>query len=205
MSGSVLERLPIYLHFLNGENVDGDQYVSSAAIAKGVKLGEVQVRKDLQSVSGAGRPKLGYKKSELVAHLKAAIMHGEDICAVIVGAGKMGKALLSFEGFGEYGVKIIAAFDSAAERLGEYYGKPILSVDKLNDFVKENGVKIGVITVPEKSAQSSCDMLVKSGIKAIWNFAPTRLNVPPDVVLRNENLAASLAVVSLQLKNNSEL
>ena len=198
----MLERLPLYLHYLNGKETEGVINISSAAIAKGVKLGEVQVRKDLQAVSGAGKPKIGYNKEELIAHLSAAIRHGEEIVAVVVGAGKMGKALLSFEGFGEYGVKIAAAFDNDDEKTGEYYGKPILKIERLVDFVKENDVRIGIITVPERYAQKSCDMLVESGVKAIWNFAPTRLNVPSEIVLRNENLAASLAVVSLNLKRS---
>lgn len=200
LSKSILERIPLYLHYLKSKELEEVTNVSSAKIAKGVKLGEVQVRKDLAKISGAGRPRTGYVKDELVADLTAVVNHEKGLSAVICGAGKIGKALLSFDGFEEYGIKMIAAFDNDEGKLGDYDGKPIYPIGALKKFVKSEKVKIGVIAVPDRFAQDVCDQLILSGVKAIWNFAPTRLNVPDGVVLRNENLAVSLAVLSAKLK-----
>ena len=200
LSKSILERIPLYLHYLKSKELEEVTNVSSAKIAKGVKLGEVQVRKDLAKISGAGRPRTGYVKDELVADLTAVVNHEKGLSAVICGAGKIGKALLSFDGFEEYGIKMIAAFDNDEGKLGDYDGKPIYPIGALKKFVKSERVKIGVIAVPDRFAQDVCDQLILSGVKAIWNFAPTRLNVPDGVVLRNENLAVSLAVLSAKLK-----
>ena len=200
LSKSILERIPLYLHYLKSKELEEVTNVSSAKIAKGVKLGEVQVRKDLAKISGAGRPRTGYVKDELVADLTAVVNHEKGLSAVICGAGKIGKALLSFDGFEEYGIKMIAAFDNDEGKLGDYDGKPIYPIGALKKFVKSERVKIGVIAVPDRFAQEVCDQLILSGVKAIWNFAPTRLNVPDGVVLRNENLAVSLAVLSAKLK-----
>ena len=200
LSKSVLERIPLYLHYLKSKEVEDVVNISSAKIAHAVKLGEVQVRKDLAKISGSGRPKTGYVKDELIADLAAVINHDKELSAVVVGAGKIGKALLSYDGFEEYGISIIAAFDSDEAKLGEYEGKAILPMGGLKQFVKSKKVRIGILTVPESSAQDACDNLILSGVKAIWNFSSTGLSVPDGVVVRNENLAASLAVLSAKLK-----
>lgn len=197
---SVLARLPVYLHYLKSLGVKRSDTISSAAIAKNLKLGEVQVRKDLALVSGAGKPKIGYYATELIEHIEIAL--GSEKCtnAVIVGAGKLGKALLCYEGFSEFGVHILAAFDVAPGGLENLpKGKTILPLSELESFCKNNLIKIGVITVPESQAQSVCDRLLACGVSAIWNFAPARLEVPPEIKLKNENMAASVAVLSAVL------
>lgn len=197
---SVLARLPVYLHYLKSLGVKIGDTISSAAIAKSLKLGEVQVRKDLALVSGAGKPKIGYYTNELIAHLEAALGSKKCTNAVIVGAGKLGRALLCYEGFSEFGVHVLAAFDLNPEK-GEALpkGKIVLPVFKLKDFCEKNEVKIGVITVPESQAQLVCDELINANVSAIWNFAPARLEVPSEIKIKNENMAASVAVLSASL------
>ena len=121
--------------------------------------------------------------------------------AVLIGVGQLGKTLLSYPGFENYGLKIVAGFDSNEEICNKSVnGKKILPMNKLRDFLKRTNVHIGVITVPKDAAQGVCNLLVDVGIKAIWNFAPTLLIVPHDVVVKNEDMAASLAVLSNKLK-----
>lgn len=192
---AVLNRLPAYLHYVKFLYPPDQQTVSSGAIAKALRLGEVQVRKDLAMVSGAGKPKIGYVKAELVAHLEDALAVSQVANAVIVGAGHLGKALLFCENFDEYGVKMIAAFDDDPVVVAS--DEKIHDVSELSNFCLANDVEIGVIAVPERFAQSVCDKMVSCGICAIWNFAPVILAVPDDVVVKNENLASSVAVLAV--------
>lgn len=199
---ATLGRLPEYLRVLTSDEMKDFETVSATTIAKALNLGEVQVRKDLNAVSGKGKPKTGYIKQELIERLKAVLGVNERTFAVIVGAGKLGKALLDYGKFVKYGVEIVAGFDiDPALKTDDMHGKHIYHISEFADYVKRNGIEIGVITVPKSAAQSVCDMMVKSGIKAIWNFAPQAVTVPDSVILQQENLALSLAFLKLQLKN----
>ena len=194
---AVMKRLPVYLHYLRSLHADEKTTISSSSIAKALKLGEVQVRKDLAIVSGAGKPKIGYFVSELISHIESVLGSGKITHAVIVGAGKLGKALLCYDGFPEFGIDICAAFDKDAEKCGKFAdNKDILPMSDITAFCKEHDVKIGIITVPESQAQSVCDALVQSGVAGIWNFAPASLTAPESVKIKNENLASSLAVLT---------
>ena len=194
---AVMKRLPLYLHFLRTLRADEKTTIASATIAKALKLGDVQVRKPLALVSGSGKPKIGYFVAELITHIEQTLGSGDTTRAVIVGAGKLGKALLYYDCFHEFGIDICAAFDRDESKCGKFDGgKTILPVSELESFCKENKVKIGIITVPEKEAQSVCDSLVNAGVIAIWNFAPASLIVPESVKVKDENLAASLAVLT---------
>ncbi len=194
---SVTARLPIYLHFLKSLKADENRTISSSTIARALGLGEVQVRKDLALVSGTGRPKIGYYLSELIPSLEETLGSGTPTNAVIAGAGKLGNALLSYDGFAEYGLNVIAAFDKEGGVSSD--GRVIYPICDMKDYCIKNNVKIGIITVPEQEAQDVCDIFVESGANAIWNFAPIRLEVPDTVRVKNENMAASLAVLSAGL------
>lgn len=196
----VATRLPIYLHILRSGDLGDKSYVSSAAIAKAAALGEVQVRKDLAMISGSGKPKLGYLKEELIADLANALDCAREKRAVVIGAGKLGKALLSYENFSEYNIAVIAAFDVNKEKFTDnYHGKKILPIEELSAYCKENGVEIGIITVPASAAQGAAEELVSCGVRFIWSFAPTRLVVPKGVALKEENIVASLAVLAADI------
>lgn len=198
VSLNTLQRLPRYLNYLKA--LDGNDNVSSTEIAKALGLNDVQVRKDLSSVSSGGRPKVGYKVSSLVTELKEFLGYNSLNPAVLIGAGNLGRALMSYRGFEEYGLKIIAGFDCIEALVGcKVDDKPILSLDSIDAYCAENGVRIGVITTPAKAAQEACDRLVSAGIKAIWNFAPAHITVPEGVLVQNENMACSLALLSKHL------
>ena len=197
---ATLGRLPTYLQYLKSLPKDEHATISATAIAKGLALGDVQVRKDLAAVSGAGKPKIGYEREALICDLERHLGYDKLTSAVLVGAGKLGRALLDYDGFEEFGVRIIAAFDcnEQALQLGKN-SKSILPIRDIGNFCTSNGVKLGIITVGQGSAQDVCDKLVESGITAIWNFAPCALKVPSGVLLKQENLALSLAHLNNQI------
>ncbi len=198
ISKATLGRAPGYLQYLRSLN--GVSTISATAIAHALSLGEVQVRKDLAAVSGTGKPKVGYDISKLKNDLESCL--GCDKCtnAVLVGAGKLGKALLDYDGFEDFGVKIIAGFDSneKAFQVGKN-SKSILPISEMEKYCAQNDVKLGIITVGRGSAQDVCNQMISSGITAIWNFAPCVLTVSPGVLLKQENLALSLAHLNNQI------
>ena len=144
-------------------------------------------------VSGAGRPRIGYDTETLIGQLEDCLGYNQLTSAVLVGAGRLGRALLQYDGFQHYGVKITAAFDSNDRVIGLDSKKEILPMNQFADFCRDHNVELGIITVGEGSAQEVCDQMVAGGIKAIWNFAPCKLHAPNEVMIQNENLALSLA------------
>ena len=206
VSKATISRLPVYLHYLKSLRADSDANISATAIAKFLGYGEVQVRKDLSAVSGAGKPKTGYVTEELIEHIESFLGYKNTNKAVIAGAGKLGKALLDYDGFKEYGFQISAAFDISAEKTGKTEsGKNIFPMQTLSDFCRQNDIKIGIITVPADSSQQVCDEMVNSGIRAIWNFAPAHLKAPEDIIVQNENMALSLAMLSVNLNKQNKI
>lgn len=205
ISPSTLKRLPIYLHYL--KSMVGKQVnVSATQIAGALDFGEVQVRKDLASISCGGKPKVGYAIKVLIGEIEEYLGISERNEAVIVGVGRLGQALLEYNGFSEFGLTITAGFDVREDVIGTNVGgKPILDASGMENYVRENGTTMGIVTVPAKNAQVTADNLVKAGIKAIWNFSPTHIVVPDSVAVKNENLAASLAVLSKQIKEKNKI
>lgn len=198
VSVNTLQRLPTYLNYL--KSLDDNGNISSTEIARALGLNDVQVRKDLSSVSSGGRPKVGYNIRGLILDLKEFLGYNAVNDAVMVGCGNLGRALMSYRGFREYGLRIVAGFDISDDIVGEEAGgKPILPLSSLPQYCRENGVKIGVITTPAQAAQKACDLLMEGGIKAVWNFAPAHITVGEGVLVQNENMACSLALLSKHL------
>lgn len=196
ISRQTLQRLPLYTNYLRALP-EGSVSVSSTDIAAGLGLNPVQVRKDLAAVGSGGRPRTGYQTQRLLSHLMAYLGKGQSRPAVLAGVGSLGHALALYRGFADYGVEIVALFDRSPALVGSKCGeRTILSMEAMEDACRELASPIGIITVPDKAAQEVCDRMVKSGVKAIWNFAPTCLTVPPDVAVLNENMAASLALLT---------
>lgn len=201
ISKQTLLRLPLYLNYIKQLGDNRPEHISATTIAEALRLNHVVVRKDLASVSSAGKPKVGYVTADLVKQLEDFLGYNDVDDAIIVGAGKLGRALLAYNGFQACGMNIVAAFDIDETLYEEdYFGKRVLPMDKLMDLCERMKVRIGIIAVPAENAQAICNLLVESGILAIWNFAPVHLDVPDDILVHNENLAASLALLSKQLK-----
>ena len=155
-----LQRLPVYLNYL--KSLSGTrEFISSGAIAHALNMGEVLVRKDLAFTSAQGRTRVGYNTCELIAALEEYLGCNEIKNAVIFGAGGLGSALLSYGGFGNYGIRIVSAFDNNPLKKGsEVSGKPVLGVEEAPEFISRNNVKLAVICVPAKVAQEVADILV---------------------------------------------
>lgn len=200
ISKSVLKRLPGYLSYLKSLPDGTATYISATALANALGMGEVQVRKDLAMVSDGGRPKVGYLRERLIEDISQFLGYDNTTDAILIGAGKLGQALLGYIGFDAYGLNILAAFDVAPTAEHTDDGKPIYHIDELERFCRSHNVLMGIITVPAQHAQQVCDQLIACGIKAIWNFAPTHLDVPQNILVQNENMATSLAVLSMHLQ-----
>lgn len=200
VSKAVLKRLPGYLSYLKTMQSGTSPYISATALANALGMGEVQVRKDLAMVSDGGRPKIGYLRERLIDDLEQFLGYDNTTDAVLIGAGKLGQALLGYSGFDAYGLNILAAFDTNPALEKTIDGKPIYAISQLHDFCKINKVLMGIITVPAEQAQAVCDQLIQCGIKAIWTFAPTHLEVPEHILVQYENMATSLAVLSMHLQ-----
>ena len=202
ISRQALQRLPSYLNYLKKRKEEGVINISSPMIALELHLNEVQVRKDLASVSRSeGRPKTGHNVERLIDDIETFLGYNNVDHAVIVGVGQLGRALLNYKGFENYGLEIIAAFDNDESLANqEINNVKVSSIAKLEDLVRRLQVHIGIITVPASCAQEICDKLIKGGVLAIWNFAPVNLKVPDYILVHNENMAASLAVLSRHLK-----
>ena len=194
---ATLGRIPVYIRYLRELPKKSGATISATKIARGVQLGEVQVRKDLALISGCGKPRVGYELDKLMHDLENCLGSESLTNAVLIGAGKLGRALLDYDGFEEFGVKIVAGFDcnEKALQIGKT-AKEILPIKDLSSYCKEHNVKLGIITVGQGSAQDVCDALVASGIEGIWNFAPCTLKIPTGVRLKQENLALSLAYLN---------
>ncbi len=188
-----------YLRSLPGEV----ENISATAIAKELGLNDVQVRKDLASVSEGGRPRVGYVVKDLAGDIGRYLRYDDVDSAILVGAGNMGHALMCYEGFPRYGLDIVMAFDNDESVIGRSInGKQVLPTQKMKNLCNRMNIKIGIITVPASAAQEVCNMMVESGIKAIWNFAFVKLNTPHGVIVQNEDLGATLAVLSQHLKQS---
>lgn len=202
VSKKLLKRLPVYLNHLKSMP-EYSEHVSATALAKALGLGEVQVRKDLAKVSHTGRRRTGRSREQLILDIEKCLDFVTETGTIVVGAGKLGQALLDYNGFSEFGLNIMAGFDIQPQERQSTHGKPIYHINRLESFCRCYEVHIGIITVPADSAQSVCDALVACGIRAIWNFAPVHLQVPEYVAVQSENLAISLSALRMQLQSNT--
>lgn len=202
-SKATVSRLPIYLRYLRDKLKDGEENISSTKIAEDMRLNSVQVRKDLALISSvSGKPKLGFGIQELIDSIEDFLGCNNVNDALLVGVGGLGSTLLCYEGFKNYGLNIVAAFDVNSNVIDKKInGVPVLPMDKLDSTARRLNVKMGIITAPKEAAQGIADRMVESGILAIWNFAPTHLKLQENIAVKYEDLAASLAVLSRKLKD----
>ena len=197
-----LRRLPYYLYYLR--NYD-EEYVSATTIARDFRLNEVQVRKDLAIVSKTGgSPRKGLNATELIRDLEDFLGYNNMNDAVIVGVGHLGKALINYSGFKDYGINIVMGFDRIIKTEMLIGNTAVFPMKRMKNLVQRLQIKLGIITVNQESAQPVCDQMIDAGIKAIWNFSPYMLKVPEDVLVQNENMAMSLAILSKHLNQEIE-
>ncbi|MBQ5926628.1 MAG: redox-sensing transcriptional repressor Rex [Clostridia bacterium] len=201
ISKATIARLPLYLNTLRETHAKGEKYVSSSALAQSVLVSAVLVRKDLSLfTSVSGKPRKGFEVQRLIGDIEKFLGYDNLSDAVVVGAGGLGKAFLGYEGFKNNGLNILAAFDVAKETVGlTIAGKSVYHISELERYIKENNVRIGIVAVPKTEAQRVVDLMVGAGVKALWNFAAVALKTPAEVVVKNEDLSASLAYLASEL------
>jgi redox-sensing transcriptional repressor len=181
---------------------EGYTAVSSVALADSLSLNPSLVKKDISfAIVKGGKPKIGYNIDELIGDIENFLGYNNTKDAVLVGVGKLGQALMGYQGFEKYGLNIIAGFDVDENIvLKEINGKRILPIHKLESAIRKLNIKIAILTTPQEQAQAVTDILVEAEIRAIWNFTPAHIKTPDTVAVKNEDMAVSLAVLSQQLK-----
>jgi redox-sensing transcriptional repressor len=192
-----LRRLPTYYRFIKELQKEGRATVSCSDIGEELKFESTQVRKDLEMTGIVGKPRVGYTVSALLAAIEQFLGFNNANEAFLVGAGSMGSALIGYNKFQEYGLRIVGAFDNDPAKVGRaIHGKTIMPLEQLPEMARQMHILIGIVTVPADAAQQVTELMMASGICAIWNFAPVRLRVPANIILRNEDLYCSLASFS---------
>ncbi len=194
-------RLSVYLRCLNALDADGVKTISSQALAEQFHLNAAQIRKDLANFGEFGVRGVGYYVKELRSHLRQILGVDRRIRVAIMGAGNLGLALADYAGFKDEGFEIAALFDTQREKIGQRSrgGVPILDVRTFRRTVKRERIAIAVIAVPAASAAAVLKEVVDAGIKAVLNFSPGALKVPPDVKVKSVDLTVSLESLSFFL------
>ena len=200
-----IRRLPLYLRVIKELSYQGREFVSATDIALALELDSVKVRKDLAYTDAIGRPRVGYRITELIHAIRAIIGWDRNAAAILIGAGSLGSALLGFEGFSRRGLNFVAAFDINQDKCGTViHDCFVRSMTELEAYISEQKIEIAVLTVPAHAAQQVTERMVGAGIKGIWNFSPVRLNVPSGVVVQSEKLVSGLAVFMVRMARGVE-
>lgn len=203
LSSSSIERMYSYYLLARRALELGQPHINSRQLAANLAIGDTQVRRDIAALGVVGQPKHGYRTEEAIARLREAMGLDQVHPTVVCGVGHLGTALLRYSRFGEFGFSVVGAFDISKKVIGQDVGGVrVLPIAHLADVVRIFGVEIGVVTVPVWAAQEVCDVMVEAGVRAIWNFAPLHLSAPPGVLVRNEDFAGSLTVISHFLKRS---
>ena len=194
-------RLSVYLRCLNELDSAGLRTISSQALAEQFHLNAAQIRKDLAYFGEFGVRGVGYYVRDLKRHLRQILGLDRKLRVAIMGAGNLGLALADYPGFRQEGFEIAALFDNLSEKVGQQSrgGVPIHDIGDLRKIARRDGIRIAVIAVPAAAAQNVLNLVVASGIKAILNFSPGTLEVPPDVKLKSVDLTVSLESLSFFL------
>ena len=206
VSAAVIRRLPRYHRCLGDLLRDGKLRISSSELAKIMDVTASQIRQDLNCFGGFGQQGYGYNIKFLYNKISELLGVKESFNAVIIGAGKLGRALAATHMFERRGVNRLAMFDVDPEIIGtKIYDVPVYSVAELGSFCRENNVHIGVLTVPKEAAYEVTDVIVEAGVRGIWNFANMELKLDnPDVIVENIHLGDSLMALCYEIKTANE-
>ncbi|MBR5475886.1 MAG: redox-sensing transcriptional repressor Rex [Bacteroidaceae bacterium] len=200
-----LRRLPWYLSVCRLLKSRGETYVSSTRLSKETNIVASQIAKDLSCVNIVGRTRVGYEIDNLLAVLEDFLGFTTIHKAFLFGVGRLGGALLNDTGLKQFGLEVVAAFDTNPRIVGHSVsGIPVYHINELEAKMRRHQVKIGILTVPIDNAQEVADKMVVWGIKAIWNFTPLRIRVPQDIVVQNTSLYAHLSLMFNRLDGSAE-
>lgn len=202
---ATIARLSVYSRYLTKLEKEGVVKISSGHIAKGISGNPAQVRKDFAYFGEFGTRGVGYKVVELNNNIKRILGLNRVWDAIIVGAGNLGTALAQYGGFSERSFNVVGLFDNDEDKIGDNVRDiAVKSIDDLEKFLDNNDVEIAILTVPAVNAQALANRLVDKGVKGILNFAPTVVNAPGDVQVRNIDLTVNLEILSFNLTLNNK-
>lgn len=202
VSIAVIRRLPKYLRFLEDLEESGVKGISSQELSELTGFTASQIRQDFNNFGGFGQQGFGYNVKSLKENIGKIVGYDLTKNAVIVGAGNLGKTVAKYSGFRDAGLNIIGIFDRNPNNIGQDIdGTEIQDISKIENFLKNKKVHVGIITVDKESAQDIADLFVKYGVNGIWNFAPLDLNLPEGTMVENMRFTESLLVLSYFLKN----
>ena len=200
-----LRRLPKYYHYLKRVQGTGQEIISATQMAEDLGIHHTQVRKDLAATGSQGKPKVGHRVDDLLVSIESFLNWNNYSEAFLVGAGNLGSALLGYPDFEKAGIRIVAAFDSSPAKVGKrVHGVEVFPMSQFEEQAELRRIAIGILTVPADRAQQIAEVMVRSGIQAIWNFAPITLDVPEEIIVENVELYASLAIFSRKLSERSK-
>ena len=206
VSDAVIRRLPGYYRHLRELESAGVTSISSQELGERMNLTPSQIRQDINCFGGFGRQGYGYKVSELKGHIGEILGLDKEHRLIILGAGNIGCAVAQYPTFSREGFKTVALFDTQESKVGRSLGDiAVLHMDTLEAFIQENVVDIAVLALPKRNAQEALNRLYNSGIRAIWNFAPTDLAHPDDMLVVNVHLSDSLQQLSYRMAHRNDL
>lgn len=202
ISMAVIKRLPKYHRYL-GELMQNDvDRISSKELSEKIGFTASQIRQDLNNFGDFGQQGYGYNVKELHSQISNILGLTREYKTIIVGAGNIGQALANYSDFQRLGFKIVSIFDINPKLIGlKIRDVEIMDIDYLEEFAEKNKLDIGIICVPRNNAQKVCDILIKSGVKAIWNFAPIDLIVPEEIKVEDVHLSDSLLTLTCLLND----
>ena len=204
VSMAVIKRLPKYHRYLKELMRNDVDRISSKELGEKIGFTASQIRQDLNNFGDFGQQGYGYNVKELYKQISLILGLDKDYTGIIIGAGNLGQAIANYSRFSELGLSIEAIFDANPKLIGmKIRDVEIRDIDTLNSYLENSNVNIGIICVPRINAQKVCDLLVKGGIKGIWNFAPVDLNVSNEVIVENVNLTESLFTLSYLMKDDN--
>ena len=202
VSMAVIKRLPKYHRYLKELMRNDVDRISSKELGEKIGFTASQIRQDLNNFGDFGQQGYGYNVKELYKQISLILGLDKDYTGIIIGAGNLGQAIANYSRFSELGLSIEAIFDANPKLIGmKIRDVEIRDIDTLNSYLENSNVNIGIICVPRINAQKVCDLLVKGGIKGIWNFAPVDLVVPNDVKVENVHLSESLLTLVYLMKD----
>ena len=193
-------RLSFYLRQLEAFHKAEKHTISSKQLGEALGYTDAQVRKDLAYFGQFGHPGIGYRVEELISQLRKILGTDKVWNVLLVGAGNLGKALMTYKGFVRKGFRLAAVFDANPAKVGQEFGElRVESMDRLAVVAVEKNIKLGIMSVPAESAQAVADKLVAAGLRGIMNFAPVSVSVPPDVSVQGVDLAVQLEQLSFKM------
>lgn len=205
ISRAVISRLPRYYRYLGDLLEEGVERISSGDLSKKMHVTASQIRQDLNNFGGFGQQGYGYNVKYLYTEIGKILGLEEDHKIIIIGAGNLGQALANYAAFEKRGFILTGIFDVNPRLEGvAIRGVPIRMMDELKSFVQKNDVEIAVLTIPKEKAIEVANMLVENGVRAIWNFAHTDLNLPDNIIVENVHLSESLMQLSYNISRYNE-